>query len=64
MPECARCQQPSEALTNGVCGYCTDIVAELAQSETGKVPFRRAMEIADKHGLLTDSMRQEWLEAQ
>lgn len=45
-----------------LCPYCLLVQAKLQKTGADTLTFRRAMEIADECGLLTDSMRQEWLQ--
>jgi len=68
---CKQCDEPHDRWDLEYCPACreahsgayeTEFEALLATKPEGKVPFREAMEMADRHGLLTESMRKEWLQ--
>ena len=58
--KCASCEE-KEAVQEGFCPCCFDIYQAI-QKNGGTISFRESLEIWDRHGVLTDEQRREWLE--
>lgn len=58
---CAACEE-KEAVGKGFCPCCLDIYEAIRTNGDQPIAFKETLEICDRHGVLTESQRKEWLE--